>query len=611
MLTEPFTLLSLRGMASRRNSAPKGAAPRSPGSQAKSGGVKLTTMTVGCLPLVNEILARMKLREFLAAYLPRPARQPGIPYATGVELLIRNILCSREPVYGVGDWAEDFAPDVLGLRPKEVPLLNDDRVGRCLDKLFVSDMSSLTLAVTGRVVKEFEVELDELHNDSTTVTFHGRYEEAFAGARVQGKETRAITWGHNKDHRPDLKQLLFILTASRDGGVPLYFTAADGNLTDDQTHRSTWDLLCHVAGRSDFLYVADSKLATQANMEHLHRNGGRFVTVLPRTRKEDRLFRERVRKGVVKWKSILERKNNKGAVTEQVFAVEQTMLSQEGYRIHWLRSSRKENQDRTTRQRALDRAWEAFARLRERLASPRTRFRTHAKVEEAASKILEETGTRSWIDVRIFEYEEEQFRQARPGRAGTHTPYRRISRTRFDLEVEIRQEQLEQEAFQDGIFPIITNDQDLPVREVLAAYKRQPVIEKRFSQLKSELLIAPVYLHNAGRVEALLCVYFFALLTQTLLERETRQRMAKRGLSSLPLYHESRAAKKPTARRVLDAFGNVQRHLLLYSGSRVPVELITELSPLQKQILDLLDISQKSFGRKPASQQPTTRARQR
>jgi transposase len=382
-------------------------------------------------------------------------------------------------------------------------------------------------------------------------------------------------------------------------------------LTDDQTHRDTWDLLCHIAGRSDFLYVADSKLATQANMEHLHQNGGRFVTVLPRTRREDRMFREQVHKGTVKWKSIFTRKNQQGVVTEQVFAAEQPMLSAEGYRIHWLRSSRKADQDRSTRQRALDRAWAAFAELRERLASPRTRFRTHAKVEEAVSRILEETGTRAWIEGRIYEYEDEQFRQVRPGRAGPKTTYRKVSRTRFDIEVELNQENLEQEAIQDGIFPIITNDHHLPVREVLAAYKRQPVIEKRFSQLKSELLIAPVYLHNAGRIEALLCVYFFALLAQTLIERETRHKMAEKGVASLRLYHENRPSKQPTARRVLDAFGNVQRHLLVQPHSRIPTELVTELSPLQRQILELLDIPRDSFGRRPTSTTPKTRAKAR
>ena len=598
-------------MAARRNSAPKGTSERFPGSLSTRDGIRLTSQTVSCLPLVNDVLAKMRLRHFLSAYLPRPTRSPGIPYDAGIELLVRNILCAREPMYGVGDWAEEFAPDLLGLTTDQVKRLNDDRVGRCLQKLFLADMSSLTLAVTAHVVRQFDVSLDELHNDSTTVTFHGRYEDAVAGARVNGKKTRAITYGHNKDHRPDLKQLLFILTASQDGGVPLYFTAADGNGTDDQTHRTTWDLLCQLAGRPDFLYVADSKLATQSNMEHLHRNGGRFITVLPRTRKEDRAFRERVRNGTVKWKSILTRKNKKGRVTEEVFASQTPMLSKEGFPIHWLRSTRKAEQDRTTRQRALDRAWEAFGELRARLASPRTRFRTHAKVEEAAFKILDDTGTRPWVELRIYEFEDEEYRKIQRGRLGPNSTFRRIARLRFDIEVEIRQDALEQETVQDGIFPVITNDPRLPVREVLAAYKRQPVIEKRFSQLKSELVIAPVFLHNAGRVEALLCVYFFALLTQTLIEREIRRKMDQKGVSSLPLYHENRASKRPTARRVMDAFGNVQRHLLQQPGSRTPIEMVTDLSPLQKKILALLDLPSRSFGRQSMAERLRTRSRDR
>ena len=72
-------------------------------------------------------------------------------------------------------------------------------------------------------VREFDVELDELHNDSTTVTFHGAYDEAAEETTTGGKPTPAITWGHNKDHRPDLKQLLFVLTVARDGAVPVQF----------------------------------------------------------------------------------------------------------------------------------------------------------------------------------------------------------------------------------------------------------------------------------------------------------------------------------------------------------------------------------------------------
>ena len=112
-----------------------------------------------------------------------------------------------------------------------------------------------------------------------------------------GRPTLAITFGHSKDHRPDLKQLLFILTVTADGGVPLHFRAASGNVTDDTTHRDTWDLLCQLTGRRDFLYVADSKLATRENMAYVHQRQGRFITVLPKTRSEDAAFRELVRTG--------------------------------------------------------------------------------------------------------------------------------------------------------------------------------------------------------------------------------------------------------------------------------------------------------------------------
>jgi transposase len=65
-------------------------------------------------------------------------------------------------------------------------------------------------------VREFGVELDELHNDSTTVTFHGDYEAAERERTLRGRLRLAVTWGHNKDHRPDLKQLLYILTVTRE-----------------------------------------------------------------------------------------------------------------------------------------------------------------------------------------------------------------------------------------------------------------------------------------------------------------------------------------------------------------------------------------------------------
>ena len=97
--------------------------------------------------------------------------------------------------------------------------------------------------------------------------------------------------------------------------------------------------------------------------------------------------------------------------------------------------------------------------------------------------------------------------------------------------------------------PLITNVVTMSALEVLLAYKQQPMIEKRFSQLKTDFVVAPVFLKEVSRIQALLCVYFFALLVESLLERELRRAMGRASVESLPLYPESRACSRPTARR--------------------------------------------------------------
>jgi len=86
--------------------------------------------------------------------------------------------------------------------------------------------------------------------------------------------------------------LLFILTVSADGAVPIAYRATDGNISDDLTHIPTWDELARLVGRPDFLYVADSKLCSSEAMGHIAARKGRFVTVVPHGRKEDTFFRD-------------------------------------------------------------------------------------------------------------------------------------------------------------------------------------------------------------------------------------------------------------------------------------------------------------------------------
>jgi transposase len=551
--------------------------------------------TVGALPILNRVIERARIEDFLQEYLPRDLRYKISP-VHGILLLVRNYLCSREPIYGVGEWASRIAPDLLALSASDIPHLNDDRVGRCLDRLFEADFSSIVLAIVVHVIKEFKVRLEELHNDSTTITFYGHYEGGGEQGVQRGRVVHAITWGHSKDHRPDLKQLLYNLTVSADGAVPLHFFTGNGNLTDDQTHRETWDLLRTLKGTADFLYVADSKLATKENMSYIDGEGGRFVTVLPETRAECRDFRKLVTQQAVSWRKLWEKTNENGDLKDVLSIASQPATTIEGYRLIWFHSSRKGALDEVSRNDRLQRALRALALLRQKLQSPRTRYRLEARVRDAVEKRLAPLGATEWMSVEIKQIEDKRFRQEHRGRPGKSTRYRRDVRLRFDLEYKIDPLKVAEDALQDGIFPLVTNDKQLPELEILRAYKRQPLLEKRFEQLKTDFEVAPVYLKTRRRIEALLCVYFFALLVQALLERELRRAMDKDGIEELPLYPERRACRAPTTRRIVDLFEKIQRHELTRRDGSSEI-FVTELSPLETTVLKLLGISPSTYGK--------------
>jgi transposase len=562
---------------------------------ARTGQSVLRSATVGALPLVNRLLDRTRLEDFLRDALPKEDGRTKLSSTKALLVLLRNLLLSREPIYGLGEWAARHAPDLLGLTEKEVDLLNDDRVGRALDKLFAADVPSLVLNVATHAVKEFGLCLDELHNDSTSISFFGAYSAAAEARRVFGRPTLAVTFGHSKDHRPDLKQLLFILTVTADGGVPLHFRAASGNVTDDTTHRDTWDVLCQLTGRRDFLYVADSKLATRENMAYLHQRQGRFVTVLPKTRSEDAAFRKLVAQGQITWRPLWKKTGEDGEVIDRYSTSDQPTTSVEGYRVVWYHSLRKAEQDAVTRSARIQRALKELASLREKLDSPRTRYRQEGKVQKAVAQILQSYRVEPWIVVEIEPKEVETFRQAGRGRPSKETSYVRKVTTRFEIAYRIDDAQVADDAKGDGIFPLISNVAELSELELLKTYKRQPTIEKRFSQLKTDFEVAPVYLKAVHRIQALLSVYFLALLLESLLERELRQAMQRKEIESLPLYPEGRACRRPTARRMLDLFEPIQRHTLTHS--KRPTELlVTDLTKVQRHLLNLLNLPPKHYG---------------
>jgi transposase len=561
--------------------------------EARVGRQTLRSEKIGALPIINHFLQRLRLAELLREHLPPEDKRVKVPASKALLVLLRNLLISREPLYGIGRWAAGYAPDFLGLTDEELTAISDDGVGRALGVLFLSEIQAIVLTVVRQMVREFKVTIEQLHNDSTTITFHGKYEDAAEENLRSGRRTLAITWGHNKDHRPDLKQLVYILTLSEDGGVPIHFRAASGNTTDDQTHIETWKLLCELAGRQDFLYVADSKLATASNMAYLHQHGGRFITVLPRTRGEDKDFRRRLRQGTISWRTIHERideEDEHRKVRDRFSVAGDPATSAEGYRLLWYHSTRKAELDAAARVSRVQRAIHELEDLRQRLLLPRTRFRQRSKVAQAVEEILASREVKDWVGITIEERVEERYRQVGPGRPTRDTRYTKEVSLRFDLSYQIDHSRIAEDQRCDGVFPLVTNALDLSARDVLLVYKHQPTIETRFSQLKTDFRVAPVYLKEVTRIQALLGVYFWVLLVEALLERELRQAMQREEIESLPLYPEDRPCRRPTARRVIDLFEDIHRHTLRRDGSCATTVFVTKLTDLQRRILKLLGV---------------------
>ena len=555
---------------------------------------QLRSETLACLPVINHFLARMGLGDVLGRHLPHDDARLRLAPATVIGVVVRNLIVSHQPVYALGEWAAPYDPALLGLGPGEVDALNDDRVGRMLDRLFDADRASMITEVVLRSVREFDVELSQLHNDSTTVTFSGAYRGA-TGKPRGGKATPAITYGHNKDHRPDLKQLLCVLTVSADGAVPIAFRVEDGNTADDVTHIPTWDELAALVGRTDFLYVADCKLANRAAMGHIASNGGRFVTVLPRSRKEDAEFRDWLWGHEPDWTEAHRRPGRHQGDPDEVWHTTPALApSAEGHRIIWVRSSTKIDRDAESRRARIAKGIAALDELNQRLASARTRIRTVVAVEAAAVAALEAAGAARWVSFAVTETTEEDFRQEKRGRPGANTRYRKLTRTHHRVTWTVNEDTVARDAASDGCFPLITNDTTITGAEALAAYRYQPNLERRNHMLKGPQQIAPVYLRAPHRIEALLLCQFLALLTEALIEREIRTAMSAAELASIPLYPELRSCPAPSAPRILEIFNGVARHHLT-SGDQTVQVFEPTLTPLQHQVLELLGVAADTY----------------
>lgn len=553
---------------------------------------KLKRYNISGIPLIKQVSDVLGLKSLFREYISAYGNEKASA-ADALMLLIWNITLGRQPLYELSAWVKDIDPSCHGMDKDTVKSFNDDRFARALDKLYSADRATLMTEIVVGMIKKVGLDVGRVHNDSTTVKTYGK----IPGTTKTGLK---MARGVSKDHRPDLKQLVFSLTVSSDGAVPVHYKAYPGNRTDDTTHIETWNCLKDIIGKSDFIYVADCKVCTQKNLSAIVGKGGRVITTMPDTFKEAKAFKEELLSARVEKKPILKKKIAGSSEYEYYSIILGDHRTKEGgYRIYWYLSSQKRKLDRSLREERIKKAEKELALLSPRLN--KRELKEKEQIKKAVESILKKYRAKDFINVDIIEETKKTTKKVGRGRPGPNAEYRIETITCYSLYWEKDKERLARQRRVDGVFPLLSTDISIGPREALNYYKYQPRLEKRFNQFKSVHEAAPILFKNIERVEGIMFLFFVALLIQGVIERKVRLAMKEKSIKSLPIYPEYRKSFYPTTSRIFYNFDGISSYKIL-KNDKVIKEFKDSLSSIQKMIIDLLDMDEDQYWGRASSE---------
>lgn len=542
--------------------------------------IESKTKILDVKPLITYYMQQLSLHQLFEKYIPKTPQMKIAP-ADALSMLVFNIINAPNPLYKVAEWATDYL-DGIGEDPQEAQNYNDDCLGRDLDRLNNANKNELMLELTANALHVHQLESELLHNDSTTVTFKGRYEN-------QDSEATQLCRGHSKDFRPDCKQVVFGLNITEDGHVPLSYQLFDGNQSDDNTHIPNWEQLRQLLGKTDFIYVADCKLCNEENLDFIHENNGCFITVVPKNRSMLKPFQQRLENGEVTWELAYSVQDNRKPSNQHYFYTFEDQRTEKGYRLIWVLSTAKIEQDQNTRERRLSKAEERLTEIAEKLN--RYKLKTRDQIEAAVDNATK--GIKECFDIEILEHKTSYKKKVGAGKPGPNSVYEERTKVSYELKWQRNQSAIDKQALSDGTFPLLTNTNQ-ECAEVLQTYKNQPRLEKRFNTTKSVLEVAPVYLEKNSRIEAILFLYFVALMIISLIERAVRNSMAEESIGGLSILPQNMKTSAPTWNNLQYLFRNVHLSEIFVDNCLVK-QTIKGLNQIHIEVLRLLGVPASAY----------------
>ena len=473
----------------------------------------MTPRTVDAGPLIRGICDQLGIASVINAMVHwdpvRAKLSPG-------NLICALIICCffrQHPLYKVGLVFEVTDCELLvgqGVKPED---LNDDALGRALDKLAAADPKRIFGAICSRAAVIEEVDRRFLHWDSTSRSFYGEYDRP-AGDGVQ------VVHGHSKDHRPDLKQILLSLLTNREG-FPLWGEVHSGNESDKKLNTEVIARIRETFGPEELrslIHVADSAFVTNTNLAAAAEIDLRFISRLPETYGAAGEVKARAWAG--EWAEVGAVAMRRDATTYQA-SEQEAEIDGRPYRLVVYRSSHLEKRKAATFEKELTRERAELDKAADTLA--RQEFACAADAETAAGTWLLQKGYHLFGAEVVSE--EIPLKRQRPGRPRKDEKVATRTVWRVKAVVEGRdEEKVAIERHRRSAFTLITTvpKEELDARGLLEEYKFQGSIERRFAFAKDPEIVDAFFVKKPERVMALGYVLLMVCLVFSVLERRVR-----------------------------------------------------------------------------------------
>lgn len=545
---------------------------------------------VGAGPLLAAVARRIGLVATIDQMVTWDATRCRLSPGERILALVLNLLTEREPLYQVDDAFRLTDPALLLGAGITVDDLGDDALGRALDKLAQAGPAAAFSAVAARAYAVEALDRGGMHWDSTSRALYGRYPTADG---VHGVTPRQ---GHSKDHRPDLKQILFTCFVNRDG-VPLMGRVEDGNRSDKRLNAEQIAQL--VAAFSpealqDLVYIADSALVTGPNLDALDAAGMTWLSRLPDTFGAAGTAKAAAWAAAT-WTALGPVAARPHAAT--YWAAEHTAtIRDRPYRVVVYRSSHLDQRKAKAFDRELARIRTAADRAAATLAHEGFQCAADA---EAAATAFRATAPRWWPCTTTVGTVTRPAPRPRRGRPRADIPPAGVTTYHVTVAWGPRDETaVRAELQRRSCFVLITS---LPVARADAAallreYKGQTSVEQRFHFLKDPMFVDAIFLKKPERIQALGYVMLLALLLFSVVERRVRAHPAP-----LPTAKRGRLAR-PTGYEILKHCRGIQ--VVWQDRDHRTAAFPSHYRPALRVILAALDLPETIFTTVPARAAP-------